>query len=76
MRCLQIVKAIQLALVLEIPRGIGKGLKTLKKIPKAALQLVFERRAISADKLALRGIEASKAQAIAKAACLRALCLI
>ncbi len=65
------MQAIELAVVLEIARGVGESLVALEQIAKAALQPGFEHRPMAAHHLALRGIETGKAKAIAEAACLR-----
>jgi hypothetical protein len=70
------MQALDLALALEIARGIGKGLETLEEIAQAGLQMFLQCRAMTADHLALIGIETGKAQSVAKAARLRSSCLI
>jgi hypothetical protein len=51
-------------------------LVALKEIAQAGLQMRLQRRALAAHGVALLLIETGKAQSVAKAACLRPLCLI
>ena len=48
----------------------------MKEIAQASFQMRFEHRPVAAHDFALLGIETSKTQAVAKAACLRPSCLI
>jgi hypothetical protein len=76
MRRLKIVQPLDLAFAFEVACGIRKRLETLEEIAQTGLQMFLKRRAVAPDHIALIGIETGKAQAVAKAACLRSSSLI
>ncbi|GAC1041602.1 hypothetical protein thsrh120_16060 [Rhizobium sp. No.120] len=73
---LQILEPFELAFARKIARGVRIGLEAVEKIAQAGFHMRFEHRPVTAQRVALPGIETSKAQAIAKAASLRPTCLI
>lgn len=73
---LQIVQPLELGFAGEISCRIGHGLEAVEEIAQARFQMRLEHWAVAAERFALVGIEAGKAQTIAKAACLRPLSLL
>jgi hypothetical protein len=73
---LQVVQALDLTLAFEIARSIRNRLETVEEIAKAGGQMLLKRGPVASDQVALIGIEASKAQSVAQAACLCSWCLI
>jgi len=69
-RALQVVKAIDLALALEMPGGIGKCLEPLKEIAERGFDVTLERLAVAAQRVAMGGFHPGKAQTVAQAGCL------
>jgi hypothetical protein len=76
MRGLQILKPLELAFTRKIAGGVRKALEPMEEIAKASLEMSFEHRSVAAQGFALSSVEASKTQAVAKAASLRPTCLI
>jgi hypothetical protein len=70
MGCLEIVQTLDLTLTFEIARSVWKRLETVEEITKAGRQMLLKSGPVAADHVALIAIEASKAQAVAQAACL------
>jgi hypothetical protein len=75
-RGLKIVKPLDLAFAIEIPRCVWKRLKPLEKITQTGSQVLLKIDTMAPDQITVFGIETGKAQSVTQASCLRSSCLI